>query len=462
MAIWQSLTLSNFPALAWVKNSMVMRVIGLLNPWRSQSLLMPWLEPLAVLLISAIFAFAPLVANSYTGFFLMVCGAIWGLLTLSDPRSEIKVIPAHFLLGLYWICAFIATAQSPVKAAAASGFVKLTLYLLGFLLMERVMRKPQWRSVLVTVYLLSALFVTIYGIRQLLFGAEALATWSDPTSSSGDAVRVYSYLGNPNLLAGYLLPTIPLGIGAIFTWKGWVPKLLAGFMTVLNLACLYGTGSRGGWIGAALSILALGVMLLYWILPRLPKRWRTLVFPLFIGAIATVIALGLLLSSSFRDRALSVFAGREDSSNNFRINVWNSVMDMIRDRPLLGIGPGNAAFNQIYPLYQRPDYSALGAYSIYLELMVEVGIIGFSIFLWLLTTLVSRSLGVIQHLRTQTDNSAIGLMSALAGMVAMLTHGFVDTVWYRPEVATVWWLLVAVVFSYINRSETTPMEPEQP
>jgi len=46
-------------------------------------------------------------------------------------------------------------------------------------------------------------------------------------------------------------------------------------------------------------------------------------------------------------------AGRADSSNNFRINVWAAVVEMIRDRPILGIGPGNTAFNKIYPLYQR-------------------------------------------------------------------------------------------------------------
>jgi putative inorganic carbon (HCO3(-)) transporter len=30
----------------------------------------------------------------------------------------------------------------------------------------------------------------------------------------------------------------------------------------------------------------------------------------------------------------------------------------------------------------------------------------------------------------------------------MLGHGTVDTVWYRPEVNTVWWLMVAMVASY--------------
>jgi len=41
---------------------------------------------------------------------------------------------------------------------------------------------------------------------------------------------------------------------------------------------------------------------------------------------------------------------------------------MIRDRPILGIGP--TAFNKIY-LYQRPRFNALSAYSILLEVAVK-------------------------------------------------------------------------------------------
>ncbi|MEY3255153.1 MAG: putative bicarbonate transporter, IctB family, partial [Cyanobacteriota bacterium] len=37
---------------------------------------------------------------------------------------------------------------------------------------------------------------------------------------------------------------------------------------------------------------------------------------------------------------------------------------------------------------------------------------------------------------------------AIAAIFGMLGHGTVDTVWYRPEVNTVWWLMVAMVASY--------------
>ena len=42
-------------------------------------------------------------------------------------------------------------------------------------------------------------------------------------------------------------------------------------------------------------------------------------------------------------------------------------------------------------------------------------------------------------------------MGAIAGMVGLLGHGLFDTVWYRPQVNILWWLMVALVASYYMR-----------
>ena len=95
--------------------------------------------------------------------------------------------------------------------------------------------------------------------------------------------------------------------------------------------------------------------------------------PLLAGA-AAVLALAVAQIEPLRIRVMSLLAGRQDSSNNFRINVWLAAIEMIQDRPWLGIGPGNSAFNLIYPLYQQPKFNALSAYSVPLELLVEGGV----------------------------------------------------------------------------------------
>jgi putative inorganic carbon (HCO3(-)) transporter len=414
---------------------------------------MQWADPIGACLVALVIALAPFVPSNLIGVLLFACGAFWVLLTLSDetvysPGLPLKVTPIHLLVLLYWGIATVATALSPVKQAAASGLGKLTLYLLLFALMARVLRSPRIRSWMMTVFLHVSLIVSVYGIRQWFFGAKALATWVDPESPSANLKRVYSYLGNPNLLAGYLIPAVALSLVAIFAWQRWLPKALALTIFIVNSICLVMTFSRGGLIGFVVCLFVLLVLLVYWYSVQLPAQWRPWAMPVMLGGSAGVLIVAVLFVEPLRARVFSIFSGRKDSSNNFRMNVWSAVIEMIRDRPIIGIGPGNVAFNKIYPQYMRARYSALSAYSIFLEVLVETGFIGFSCFLWLLVVTFNQGLQQLRRLRASANSNGFWLIGAIAAMFGMLSHGLVDTVWFRPEVSSVWWLMVAIIASF--------------
>ncbi|HIK28843.1 MAG: IctB family putative bicarbonate transporter [Oscillatoriaceae bacterium SKW80] len=449
MTLWQNLTLENFSLYRWQDASFFYSLIGRpARVWRKSSFLLQWGDALAALLISLFFALAPFVSNDLLGVLLIACAGFWILLTLSDEPQITGVSPIHLLVLLYWSIATTATALSPVKKAALIGLIKLTLYLLLFALLARVLRINRFRSWIIAVYLHVSLIVSVYGMRQWFFKAEALATWTDPESPLAKMTRVYSYLGNPNLLAGYLVPAVVFSIAAIFAWRGLGPKALAVTMAVLNGACLILTFSRGGWIGFVVSLGALALFLVYWFSVKLPTHWRTWALPGTLMSAAVLLILAVVFIEPVRDRVLSMFVGRGDSSNNFRINVWAAVQEMIRARPILGIGPGNNAFNKIYPLYMRPRFSALSAYSIWLEIAVETGFIGLSCFMWLLLVTFNQARLQLVRMRQAGNTEAYWLMAASATMIGMLAHGFVDTVWYRPEVSSLWWMMVAIIASY--------------
>jgi putative inorganic carbon (HCO3(-)) transporter len=445
--VWQQVTLNRFALHQWRQVSVIHRLLGWLRQWRQGSWLLPWADVIGLVLVALIFALAPYVSTTLIGVLMIACGGFWVLLTLSDEAGE-GLTPIHLVVVVYWGVMAIATALSPVKAAALQGLIKLTLNVLVFLLMARVMRRSPLRTGLIAVYLLTALVVSAYGLRQWFFGAEALATWVDPTSNLAGTTRVYSYLGNPNLLAGYLLPAVAFSGAAVFAWPRWAPKALAGVMLLANAACLVLTFSRGGWLGFVAACGALLILLVqFWSL-KFPPFWRRWALPLLIGTGTAVVIAAVVVLDPLRDRVMTIFAGRSDSSNNFRINVWAAVVDMIKARPVLGIGPGNDAFNAVYPFFQRPRYTALSAYSIFLETLVEAGIIGFVAFLWLLTVTVGQGWRALQRLRATQARAAYWLMAALATQTGMLVHGLVDTIWYRPQVSTLWWLTLAVVASY--------------
>ncbi|MEM1394154.1 MAG: IctB family putative bicarbonate transporter [Cyanobacteria bacterium P01_D01_bin.116] len=448
---WQQLTLSSLPLKQYITSSYLYRLsVGLLSSWRQTSILLRWGDAIAVALLSIVYILAPFVSNALIGLLLVACVGFWLLLTASDEPAQnaTGITPIHLLIFLYWGIASVATALSPVKKAAFTGWTKLTLYLLLFALCARLLKSSRIRSFLIAVYLHISLIVSVNGLRQWFFGAKALATWVDPESSLSKTTRIYSYLGNPNLLAGYILPAVILSFVAIFAWNSLPKKALAITMFIVNSACLVLTFSRGGWIGLLASLLVLLVLLLYWWSIDMPPFWRTWSLPILLVSLGIVSVFAVLFVPPVRDRVLSIFAGRGDSSNNFRINVWMAAIEMIKDRPVIGIGPGNSAFNKIYPLYQRPNFTALSAYSVFLEVAVETGLIGLFCFLWLLVVTFNCGFVQLRRLRLQRNIEGLWLIAGIVALVGMLGHGLVDTVWYRPQVNTIWWLMVGLVASY--------------
>lgn len=465
--VWQRFTLSSLPLKEYLASSYVHRyLVGLLSSWRQTSILMQWGDAIAAALLSLIYALAPFASSTLVGFLLVACVGFWLLLTLSDevtPANVSSVTPIHLLVLLYWGIALIATALSPVKKAAVNDLGTLTLYLLLFALCARVLRSPRLRSWIIVLYLHVSLIVSVYGLRQWFFGATALATWVDPESPLSKTTRVYSYLGNPNLLAGYLLPAVIFSLVAIFAWQSWLKKALALTMLIVNTACLILTFSRGGWIGLVVAVLAVMALLVYWKSVEMPPFWRTWSLPIILGGLIGVLLLAVIFVEPVRLRVLSIFLDRKDSSNNFRRNVWDAVFEMIRDRPIFGIGPGHGSFNKVYPFYQRPRYTALSAYSILFEVTVETGFVGLACFLWLIIVTFNTALLQVRRLRQLRSGEGFWLIGAIAILLGMLAHGTVDTVWYRPEVNTLWWLIVALIASYwkpLAQNQTNSFNPE--
>ncbi|WP_024545445.1 IctB family putative bicarbonate transporter [Picosynechococcus sp. NKBG15041c] len=451
-AVWRQILFLRFPFESWLRASYSYRIFGLLQGWRGGSWLLQWAEPLGGILLCILLVAAPFVSTVFIGFLLVACGGYWALVSISDlPAGRLTGI--HLLVALYGGIATIATALSPVKGAALSGLIQLFLYLIFFAFCARVLRSPKILGAVIWVYLMVSLVVSGYGIRQYFFGVEPLATWNDPLSEFANDTRVYSYLGNPNLLAGYLVGAIAFSGVAILIWQTKMQKLLAGVTLTANSACLFWTGSRGGWL-AMLALLIVGGLMLYaWYGDRLSPFWRKWLLPICFGVGGALILIAILGVDSIRLRLLSIFSWRGDSSNNFRINVWFAVLRMIGDRPVLGIGPGNNAFNAIYPQYMESRFSALSAYSIFLETAVEVGLVGLTAFCWLLLNTFSQALQSLQQFRLERKIEGLWLVGAIAAMAGLLVQGLFDTVWYRPQISTLWWLMVGIVAAQLPETQ---------
>ncbi|MFN9622001.1 MAG: IctB family putative bicarbonate transporter [Cyanobacteriota bacterium] len=388
------------------------------------------LELIAGLMLCALMAWLPQITRGGLTLLITASGLLWVVWSLRTRPGPLGTLNGWLLAVL--AVAVVATGFSPVPLAAFKGLMKLVSYLGVYALMNQLLRTaPIWWDRITAALLAGSLLTSVVGIRQLYGDAGgALARWSDANSVARGTVRIYSTLDNPNLLGGYLLPILPLAAVAVLRWSGWPRRLYALAAFLLGVVTLVLTYSRGAWMGMVASLALLGLLLSFRATRSWPPLWRRLLPIVLLGGGALVLVVLVTRVEPLRVRVMSLVAGREDSSNNFRMNVWTSALQMIRDRPWIGIGPGNTIFNLIYPLYQQPKFNALSAYSIPLEWLVEAGVPGLITGAGLFLT--SMATGLRQW---RADGPMVlPSLAAVAAFVGLAIQGLTDTIFFRPEV----------------------------
>ncbi len=404
----------------------------------------------------------PQFVNDKQGLAIIVMAAAicWLFRKLPFKKENYKANFIDALVLLFLCFNIVSTCSSHYLAASIHGLLKLIVYVVAyFLLSEQLKESSKWQFVFVAILLIGGALVSIDGLYQYKIGVAPLATWEDPNIEN-QATRIYATFNNPNLLAGFLLPLIMFSGSLLFaTWnKGkWLVSVLPAVLTVLLTVALVLTGSRGGYIGAFAGYLGLffiGIARLWQ-----GKKKRRFFIPVLLLLLSVGAALAFHYMPTFQQRIVSIFAGREHSSNSFRMNVWLSSLKMLKDNWLIGIGVGNQAFRLAYGLYMRSGFDALGTYCVPLEIAVETGIFGLIAAISLVGGLFyrahlvfwSKTFSFKQPLQQSESSENIFIYKqwltagAAVALIAMLSHGLVDTVFFRPQVEFIFVLLAATI-----------------
>lgn len=351
----------------------------------------------------------------------------------------------------YFMIVVISLFGSTLFALSLKGFFKTVIYIGFYFSVAQYLKanKSHIAWLLGTIAVcISAEFVI--GFLQSFLHLEAISTWQDTSRLNPEDVlsRIYGTLKpfNPNLFGGYLVCGFPVVLGSIFYFLNKKKYSLAGVFgafTLLGVYTIFQTGCRGAYL--ALMLIFLGVFVL-----SAKFFWKTYkkIYISAITAFACLFVFAMTFVNAIRLRFLSIFAMRNDSSNSFRFNVYNSCVEMFKDNWLLGIGVGNKNFREIYGLYMKTGFDALSAYNIYLEIAVESGIFALIAFVGFLIALIKNS---VKFILNSTENEQIVFVSvSLIAILAVLFHGLVDTIFFRPQLQFLFWTYVAVVSSILN------------
>ncbi len=409
----------------------------------------------------------PQFAGDKNGLALLSTGAmiVWIIGRLLGGPEERRFSAIDAVVLTYLAANIVATFSSHYLVQSVKGLSKVAVYIVNYFLLTSTLSKSPSRLVkIIAAAILAGFAVSLYGLYQYKIGVAPLATWEDPTVES-KGTRIYSTLGNPNLLAGYLIPLFPLAMALAVEsfklksrWLRWLSALFcSGLAATIGLATVL-TGSRG----AFLALGAIGAVIVLALFSYVVARHKKLIAPIIVVVILAAVA-GVLIVHfklpAFESRILSIFAGSEHSSNAYRLNVWRASAKMFMDNWWFGVGPGNSTFPLAYGLYMKSGYDALGTYCVPLEIGVECGILGLLSSLMLTVSMFARA-----HVAFWQSNYrwlSLGLTAALTGLII---QGLVDTVFYRPQVQFLFWLVVAGITSvslYNRNSGTASAETVQ-
>lgn len=385
------------------------------------------------------------------GFFALIAMFLTFVKMITKPAENLEFKHFEIWLVAYFMLVVVSLLGSTLFSLSLKGFFKTFVYIgFYFSVVQYLKNNKSKLPIVLGTLVLCVAGESIVGFLQSFLHLDEISTWQDKSNLNPEDVlsRVYGTLKplNPNLYGGYLVAGLPAVLGSVFYFlnkKQVKPTILSAVFSLITVYAILQTGCRGAY---------LSMMLIFGCAFLLSAKffWNTYkkIYLSIIGGAFTLFVMAMTFVGALRHRFMSIFAMRNDSSNSFRFNVYHSSLEMFKDNWLLGIGVGNKNFREIYGLYMKTGFDALSAYNIYLETAVESGIFALIAFLGFLFTLSKDAVKYI--FSSQNKEVVIYVSSAIIAVWAVMFHGLVDTIYFRPQLQFMFWTYVAVISTLLS------------
>jgi O-antigen ligase len=361
---------------------------------------------------------------------------------------QLLPLPLALVRALSPARAELASAIQPATWTPLSAFPSITLSawlllaacVLVFLAVRELAwhysdRRTPWRVILPLIFLASL---------EAVLGLVQFYTGSAPDGAHGT-------YHNRDHFSGLMELALPFPIA--YGWASWRagrsrrssplrPALLAcaafALAALILLAAIH-SFSRMGFLSALFGLAIL-------VIAAVPsKRWL-----LALPAAALVLFIYLppnQLIERFADLSTTDKLASQD-----RLYVWRETLPMISSYPVAGCGLGT--FESVFPRFKRhaPLIVDNFAHNDYLQYLAELGIVGFSLGLLLLTAVV------VSALRTASRHSSIFgralAVASIASLGALLFHSVADFNTYIPAnaFACAWICAIAASANFSSRA----------
>ncbi len=294
--------------------------------------------------------------------------------------------------------------------------------MLYFLVLSQSLRIPKKVDQLLRTYIYSGALVSLASYVFAFFG----------TGLTHD-FRLSGFFESANYLSLYIVPAFLLSLYflVIGSEKTSEKYFNAGAFAVL-LHALVMTQSYAAILGV-FGAIGLAILTVFIRRYKSPKK-------LFLAIFGLVSIFALMIVSQFNSPKFQQFLDWENrSSTSVRLEVYDISLNLIKENPLWGVGPG--LFQSFYQtrgpeiLEQPPmEWNIPHAHNIFLAFWLNAGLLGFLAFIVLL---------ILAHQK---------LTYPLIGLWGLFIHGQFDVPFWKNDLAMVFWLILAAILILQNHA----------
>ncbi len=285
---------------------------------------------------------------------------------------------------------------------------------------------------LIKIISLSASIIGLYAIYQYFWGYQGTLNYlkkinSDLLLTSSYAKdilitkRAIGTFPSPNILGGYLIIVLFLSLSLAennHRRRIWYP------VPFLITAALILTKSLGAWLSFV------SAFIIFFLASYKSFKYKKMIMLAFFIFTISVI---LFIMFSRQERLLDL--NNPQNSITQRLDYWRTAIAVIKDRPLLGIGPGN--FKEMFLYYKvGTGTDTKYTHNIFLQYWAELGLLGLVGIILLIITFVKRTFQKSKYL-------------FLAGL-AFIIHNLIDNTYFIAQVSLLWWVILGLAMDKFN------------
>lgn len=350
---------------------------------------------------------------------------VWGRsLSALRRRADLWLIAAFIALNAGFMAATPDTGAALL--AVKVNLVFLLLYAAASLGRGLSARR---QSVLVLAVLIPAGLAGLFGLLQFFLPNDVLVHFGFgygpdqihpfETIAGSTILRIQSFMFGPNQYGSYLALPLILAAWVAATKRAAWQRVAAAVLAIILLVNLYGTQSRGSWIG----VLA-GLMALAWLLLHGCQRW-------VLAGLAAAVLVVLAIALPHLTRSPLAFQLRHNAPEAVNTARSSDVQHYLRLKAGLAkvahhpLGEGLTAAGRASDLAGQSFYTE----NFYLQIADQVGIEGLGLFLAVIAV-VGWTLWNLE------SPLAPPLFAALVGLSVM---NLFSHTWSDGATALLWW-----------------------